>query len=51
MGRFIYIVKLKRQDVIYESSPSSHLKIIFKRDKNDQMKEKLLPNQVVSPVQ
>jgi hypothetical protein len=30
---------LKRQDVVYESSPSPHLKIIFKGGKNDQYSE------------
>ncbi len=39
LGRFSDIVKLKRQDVTYESSPSPHLKIIFKGGKNDQYSE------------
>ncbi|EFX70264.1 hypothetical protein DAPPUDRAFT_112895 [Daphnia pulex] len=39
LGRFSDIVKLKRQDVIYESSTSPHLKIIFKGGKNDQYSE------------
>ena len=39
LGRFSDIVKLKRQDVIYESSPSPHLKIFFKGGKNDQYSE------------
>lgn len=39
LGRFSDIVKLKRPDVIYKSSPSPHLKIIFKGGKNDQYSE------------
>ena len=39
LGRFSDIVKLKRQDVVYHSSPSPHLKIIFKGGKNDQYSE------------
>jgi len=39
IGRFSDIVKLKRQDVVYQSSQSPHLKIIFKRGKNDQYSE------------
>lgn len=35
LGRFSDIVKLKSQEVVYQSSPSPHLKIIFKRGKND----------------
>jgi hypothetical protein len=35
LGRFSDIVKFKRQDVVYESSPSPHLKIIFEGGKND----------------
>ncbi len=36
LGRFSDIVKLKRQDIVYESNPSPHLKILFIGGKNDQ---------------
>ena len=39
LGRFSDIVKLKRQDVVYQSSRSPHLKIVFKGGKNDQYSE------------
>ena len=39
LGRFSDIVKLKRQDVVFESIPSLHLKIVFKGGKNDQYSE------------
>ena len=39
LGRFSDIAKLKRKDVVYKSSPSPHLKILFKGGKNDQYSE------------
>ena len=39
LGRFSDIVKLQRKDVVYESSPSPHLKVLFKGGKNDQYSE------------
>ncbi|XP_032794773.2 uncharacterized protein LOC116931313 [Daphnia magna] len=39
LGRFSDIVKLQRKDVIYKSSPSPHLQILFQGGKNDQYSE------------
>ena len=39
LGRFSDIAKLRKQDVVYESTPSPHLKILFKGGKNDQYSE------------
>lgn len=39
LGRFSDIIKLRRNDVIYVSIPSPHLKIMFKGGKNDQYSE------------
>ena len=39
LGRFSDIVKLRRGDVVYESSPSPNLKILFQGGKNDQYSE------------
>lgn len=39
LGRFSDIAKLKRQDVVYKSAPSPHLRILFKGGKNDQYSE------------
>lgn len=39
LGRFSDIVKLKRQDIVYQSNPTPHLRILFKGGKNDQYTE------------
>ena len=39
LGRFSDIAKLRRNDVVYGTSPSPHLKILFKGGKNDQYSE------------
>ena len=39
LGRFSDIAKLQKKDVIYNSTPSPHLKILFKGGKNDQYSE------------
>jgi hypothetical protein len=57
LGRFSDIVKLKREDVVYKSNPSPHLKIVFKGGKNDQYSEgserivAANPNNLICPVQ
>lgn len=35
LGRFSAIVKLKKHDVVYETNPCPHLKILFKGRKNN----------------
>lgn len=39
LGRFSDIVKLRRNDIVYQTSPSPHLKILFQGGKNDQYSE------------
>jgi hypothetical protein len=39
LGRFSNIAKLQKKDVVYKSTPSPHLKILFKGEKNDQYSE------------
>ncbi len=39
LGRFSDIAKLRRNDVVYATEPSPHLKILFKGGKNDQYSE------------
>ena len=39
LGRFSDTAKLQKKDVVYKSTPSPHLKILFKGGKNDQYSE------------
>ncbi len=56
LGRFGDIVGLQRGDVVYNSSPSPHLQILFKGGKNDQYSEgsqRIVasnPNEEICPV-